>query len=372
MPLSPPPSATAVLAVDLAAVVANWRSLAARLDGAECAAVVKADAYGLGAAQVAPLLAEAGCRTFFVATLDEGLALRPLLPRAALVALTGLLPGTEAEHSARSIVPVLNSLEDIARWAAFAAKAGTAQPAWIHLDTGMNRLGLAAPDARTLAEQPERLAGIDLQGWISHLACADTRFHPASSAQLARFHRALAALPKARRSLANSSGICRGRAFHLDLVRPGAALYGINPTPEAANPMRPVVSIAGRILQVRAVDTGMTVGYGAAHEVERHGRIATIAVGYADGIPRSLGNRGRVFIGGLPAPVVGRVSMDLITVDVTDLPDGAVQPGGWAELIGPHQSVDEVAAAAGTIGYELLTGLSRRCHRVWLPPVTGD
>jgi len=372
VPLTAPPSATAVLAVDLGAVVDNWRALKARLDRAECAAVVKADAYGLGAAQVAPALAAAGCSTFFVALLDEALTLRPLLPGAAIVALSGAPPGTESEFAAHGIVPVLNSLGEIARWQAFARQSGAAQPAWIHLDTGMNRLGLSAGEAQTLATEPGRLAGIALQGWLSHLACADQRFHPASSAQLGRFHQHLARLPKARRSLANSSGICRGRAFHLDLVRPGAALYGINPTPEQDNPQRPVFTFGGRILQVRPVDTGMTVGYGAAHEVVRRGRIATIAVGYADGYPRSLGNRGRVFIGGLPAPVVGRVSMDLITVDVSELPNNAVHPGGWAELIGPHHTIDQVAAEAGTIGYEILTGLARRCHRVWLPPAKGD
>ena len=372
MPLSAPPSATSVLVVDLAAVVANWRALRDRLSGAECAAVVKANAYGLGATWVARALAEAGCTSFFVASLEEGVALRRLLPGAAIIALSGALPGTEAEHAHHGIVPVLNSLDDIGRWQAFARKTETAQPAWIHLDTGMNRLGLVAKEALTLAAEPERLAGIDLKGWMSHLACADQPSDPTSAAQLGRFHQYLARLPKARRSLANSAGLCRGRAFQLDLVRPGAALYGINPTPEAENPQRPVFTLAGRILQVRPVDTGMTVGYGAAHEVVRPGRIATIAVGYADGYPRSLGNRGRVYIGGLPAPVVGRVSMDLITVDVTRLPEGAVRPGGWAELIGPHHPVDQVAAEAGTIGYEILTGLARRCHRVWLPPAKGD
>ena len=373
MPLpAPPAAATTVLAVNLEAVVENWRALRGRVGRAECAAVVKADAYGMGAARVAPALADAGCTTFFVALLGEGVALRPLLPGAAIIALSGAPPGTEEDFAAHGIIPVLNSLGDIARWQAFARRTGTAQAAWVHLDTGMSRLGLSPREAHTLIAEPERLAGLDLKGWMSHLACADQRFHPSSSAQLGRFHQSLARLPKARRSFANSSGICRSRAFHLDLVRPGAALYGINPTPETDNHQRPVFSFAGRILQVRPVDTGMTVGYGATHEVVRPGRIATIAVGYADGDPRSLGNRGQVFIGGLPAPVVGRVSMDLITVDVTDLPENVVRPGGWAELIGPHYTVDQVAAEAGTIGYEILTGLARRCHRVWLPPVTGD
>ena len=353
--------------------MANWRCLRDRVAPSECAAVVKADAYGLGAPQVAPALAAAGCSTFFVALLDEGVALRACLPpQANIIALLGALPGCESDYDHHRIVPVLNSLDDIDRWRAFARTTGRAQPAWIHLDTGMNRLGLEADDVRTLAETPERLTGLALQGWISHLACADQPDHPLSAAQLGRFHQSLARLPVGRRSLAGSSGLWRHRAFHLDLVRPGAALYGINPTPEITNPMRPVITLESRILQVRTVDTGATVGYGAASVIARPSRIATIAVGYADGALRSSANRGHVFIDRRPAPVVGRVSMDLMTIDVTDLPPETVQPGGWAELIGLDRSVDAAAADAGTIGYEILTGLSRRHHRVWLAPATGD
>jgi len=353
-----------VLTIDLGAIAGNWRTLCRRVAPAECAAVVKADAYGLGAAHVAPALAAAGCTTFFVALLEEGVVLRPCLPGAEIIALLGALPGREADHAHHRIVPVLNSLGDIARWQAFARSVGRRQPAWIHLDTGMNRLGLDAAEARRLAEQPERLAGLELRGWISHLACADQPHHPLSAAQLGRFHRTLAPLPAGRRSLAGSSGLWRSRAFHLELVRPGAALYGINPTPEAANLMRPVIMLKSRILQVRTVDSGATMA--------RRSRIATIAVGYADGALRSSANRGHVFIDRRPAPVVGRVSMDLMTIDVTDLPEAAVAPGGWAELIGPDRSVDAAAADAGTIGYEILTGLSRRHHRVWLAPATGN
>ncbi len=361
-----------MLTIDLGAIAGNWRTLCRRVAPAECAAVVKADAYGLGAAHVAPALAAAGCTTFFVALLEEGVVLRPCLPGAEIIALLGALPGREADHAHHRIVPVLNSLGDIARWQAFARSVGRRQPAWIHLDTGMNRLGLDAAEARRLAEQPERLAGLELRGWISHLACADQPHHPLSAAQLGRFHRTLAPLPAGRRSLAGSSGLWRSRAFHLELVRPGAALYGINPTPEAANLMRPVIMLKSRILQVRTVDSGATIGYGAAATVARRSRIATIAVGYADGALRSSANRGHVFIDRRPAPVVGRVSMDLMTIDVTDLPEAAVAPGGWAELIGPDRSVDAAAADAGTIGYEILTGLSRRHHRVWLAPATGN
>jgi len=361
-------TAAAVLTIDLGAVVGNWQALRARAGRAECAAVVKADAYGLGAARVAPALAVAGCRTFFVALLDEGAALRPLLPGATIVSLSGVLPGTEADHAACGVVPVLNSLGDIERWQGFARRTGQPQPAWVHLDTGMNRLGLSAEDARLLAAEPGRLDGIALNGWISHLACADQRYHPLTAAQLGRFHRVLAGLPKARRSFANSSGIYRSRAFHLELVRPGSALYGVNPTPEAVNPMQPVITVQSRILQVRTVDRGMTVGYGATYLVDRQARIATIAVGYADGYLRSLAGRGQVFIEGRSVPVVGRVSMDLITADVSSLPGALVQPGAWVELIGPRCSVDQLAAEAGTIGYEILTGLSRRYRRVWLAP----
>ncbi len=367
MPITAPPSATALLAVDLEAVVANWRALQSRLERAECSAVVKADAYGLGATRIAPALAAAGCHTFFVATLDEGIALRPLLPGVTIIVLSGALPGAEDTFAAHAIVPVLNSLSDITCWQDFARKTSTARDAWIHIDTGMNRLGLTSSDARTLAAEPGRLTGLNVLGWMSHLSSADQRFHPASSAQLGRFQQHLARLPKARRSLANSSGLCRGRAFQLDLVRPGAALYGINPTPEVENPQRPVFTFTARVLQVRQVDPGMTVGYGVTHQVTRSGRIATIAAGYADGFFRALGNRSRVFIGGQPAPVVGQVSMDLITVDVTALPESTVWPGCLAEVIGPHRTVDQAATEAGTIGYEILTALSKRCHRVWLP-----
>ncbi|MEI6985121.1 MAG: alanine racemase [Rhodospirillaceae bacterium] len=367
-----PLEATAVLTVNLGAIVANWLGLRGKLPRAECAAVVKADAYGLGAEKVAPALAAAGCVTFFVAPLDEGVVLRPLLPEAEIVALSGLVAGNEKEHVAHRVTPVLNSLEEIARWQAFAWSSGKLLPAWIHLDTGMNRLGLDTSAVLSLATQPERLDGLLLHGWMSHLACADQAGHPMSVAQLGRFHLALARLPKARRSLANSAGIFRSRALHLELVRPGAALYGINPTPTTTNPQLSVITMKGRILQVRDIDRGKGVGYGAKHKMDRPGRIATIAVGYADGCLRSQEGRGRVFIDGQPAPVVGQVSMDLITADVTELPNGAVQPGGWAELIGPHRSVDTVAEESGTIGYEILTSLSRRCRRVWLPPCEGE
>lgn len=362
-----PAGAGAVLAIDLDAVAANWRLLAARVAPAACAAVVKADAYGLGAARVAPVLRAAGCATFFVAHLDEGIALRRRLPEAAIGVLNGLLPGTEAEFRQHRLIPVLNQLSEIRRWqqAVRDGTDGRRSEAFIHLDTGMNRLGLAPDELERLAATPELLDGITVRAWISHLACADDWTSPVTAAQHERFLAALARLPRAPASLANSSGIFRGRAYHFDLVRPGCALYGVNPAPEARNPMHPAVRLAGRVLQVRHVDSPMTVGYGAAHRVTRRGRIATIAVGYADGYARALGATGMIGTVAGTAPVVGRVSMDLITADVTDLPEAAVAPGTLVDLIGPHRDVDQVAREAGTIGYEVLTSLGRRYARLY-------
>lgn len=363
--------AAAILTIDLGAVVANWCLLRDCVAPADCAAVVKADAYGLGAARVAPALAAAGCRRFFVAMPDEAVALRAVLPEVEIACFGGLPAGAEAVFREHRIVPVLNHLGEIARWSAYARRTGGPLPAIVHLDTGMNRLGLGPDERADLAEQPERLVGIDVRCWISHLACADQPTHWLTAAQLGRFRLALAALPPAPASLANSAGIFRGRALRFDRVRPGAALYGVNPTPESANPMQGTIVLEGRILQVRAVDRPMTVGYGAAHFVARKGRIATISVGYADGYGRALSGRGHVFVAGRPAAVVGRVSMDLITADVTNIPDHLIQPGGLVELIGPHRPVDQIADEAGTIGYEILTSLGRRYHRRWLEPGTG-
>lgn len=353
----------AVLTVDLDALAANWRHLD-RLSGpAECAAVVKADAYGLGLEEAAPALAAAGARTFFVALPEEGIRLRHLLPDARIGILDGLFPGTESDYRAHDLTPVLNDLDEIARWSAAARSAGRPLPAFVHLDTGMNRLGLGSADRTLLAAEPERLDGIEIAAFMSHFACADEPDHPMTAAQTATFLRALNYLPPGPASLANSSGIFRGQETHFDMVRPGAALYGVNPTPETDNPMQPVIRVDARILSVRTVDSPETVGYGATHQVMGQARIATIAAGYADGLIRAMGNAGAVTIAGSACRIVGRVSMDLITVDVSHLAEEAVQPGDTAQLIGPDMPVDMVAAAADTIGYEILTALGRRYAR---------
>jgi alanine racemase len=317
--------------------------------------VVKADAYGLGMAQVGPALAAAGCQTFFVATLDEGLSLRRLLPAADIAVFNGPTRGGEAELVAARLLPVLNDLGQIETW----RRAGGG-PAMLHVDTGMARLGLPPAEAATLVAEPERLAGVRLDAIISHLACADEPGHPLNLEQQRAFRDTLDRLPRARASLAASFGIFLGPDYHFAMVRPGAALYGVNPLPNHPNPMAQVVHLKARILQVREIDRGMTVGYGAAHRMDRGGRVATVAVGYADGWLRSASHRGHARIAGQPAPVIGRISMDLVTLDVTGVDPEVAVAGAYADLLDDTYGVDQAAAAAGTIGYEVLTSLGHR------------
>jgi len=360
------PSPTAPVAlIDLEALADNYRILCERAKPAKVGAAVKANAYGVGLAPVARILFESGCRTFFTAHFEEALTLRTVLPQAIIAVLHGLTPPAFGEAIAARIVPVINTLEALEAWQRCARRRGEALLAFIHLDTGMNRLGLAPPEGEILAAEPARLDGITVSAWLSHLACADDAEHPKTTAQLHAFQAILKKLPAAPVSLANSSGIFRGQDYLFDLVRPGAALYGINPTPPLPNPMRAVVTLRAPILQVRGVDAPMTVGYGATHVIPKKGRVATVALGYADGFLRSLGNKGRGKIGDHLVPVIGRVSMDLVTLDVSALPDGAVYPGSMVEFIGPHYTLDQLAADAGTIGYEILTGLGSRIERVY-------
>ncbi|WP_298234305.1 alanine racemase [uncultured Azohydromonas sp.] len=357
-------TAGAVLSIDLGAIRDNWRRLRERVGSARCAAVLKADAYGLGAARVAPVLSDAGCRDFFVAHLDEALALKPVLPAGArLIVLHGPTPGAEAEFVAQGVLPVLNSAAQIAAWRALAQRLDRELPAFVQVDTGMARLGLSAEELRAVAGDAQGLAGIRVAGVMSHLACAEDPTHPANRAQLERFLAARRLLPAAPASLANSSGIFLGEAYHFDLVRPGAALYGVAPVAGADNPMRPVVRLQGKVIQTREIEPGTPVGYGHSWHSGRRARIATVAVGYADGWLRSLSNQGCAWVGDMALPLVGKVSMDTITLDASALPDGALRPGSLVELIGERQGVDAVAAQAGTIGYEVLTSLGARYAR---------
>ncbi len=356
-----------VLTIDLDAIVANWRLVTARLrPGSRCAGVVKADAYGLGMAQVAPALASAGCRRFFVATIDEGLALRTLLPEAEIMVLCGPFAGTEHDFLAHRLLPILNSPQQVADWAQFARRREQPLPAVLHVDTAMSRLGLNFNQAKAVAEDRATLAAVPPALVMSHLACADDPDHPLNSGQLAAFAAARTLFPGIEGSIAASSGIFLGPDWHADWVRPGAALYGLRPTPRSLNPMAQVARLQGRIVQLRDVDEGKTVGYGATHRVVAKARLATVAVGYADGIFRALGNRGCGHVGERRVPLVGRVSMDLVVFDVTGVPADEVRPGGFIDLIGPRQSVDDLARDAHTIGYEVLTALGSRYYRHYL------
>jgi alanine racemase len=357
-----------LLHVDLAAIAANYATLQAAAGGQELAGVLKADAYGLGAAAVAPVLWRAGCRTYFTAKLDEGMALRKILPEAAVYVLEGVATAEIAAFRANDLRPVLNQPGELELWAAAAGRAGQKLPAALQLETGLCRMGMAAVDLDVI--RPAWLAAIDLTLVMSHLACADEPAHPQNVLQLERFAALAARLPKAPRSLANSSGIFLGPAFATDLARPGAALYGINPTPGKPNPMRPVVKLTAPVLRVLRLDGPGAVGYGATHPVAPGARIATIGIGYADGLPRAAGGAAKASIQGRTVPIIGRVSMDLTTLDVSGLDVGglgedAVGIGTPVELFGPDFDLDAVAAAAGTIGYEILTRLGARFRRVY-------
>lgn len=356
--------AGAILRIDLDALAENYRILAGQAaPGVDCAAVVKADAYGLGMDRVAPVLFTAGCRQFFVAHLDEGINLRALLPEAEIHVLGGLMPGLEHDFLAHRLSPTLNSLGEVETWAAEAGRQGHRLSADLHVDTGMRRLGLPPDELDRLAGEPERLAGIAVSFLISHLACSEVQDHGLNAQQLADFRQARDRLPQAPASFANSSGVFLGPDYHFDLLRPGVALYGANPTPDRDNPMRPVVRLQSRIWQVRDAQPGETVGYGATFEVGRPTRIATVALGYGDGYPRTLSNQGQVFVAGQAAPIIGRISMDSTTIDVSGLAEDQVRPGTLVDVIGPGNPVDAVASAADTVAYELLTRLGRRYHR---------
>jgi alanine racemase len=349
-------SYTGALTIDLGALARNYRYLREHAAPAECGAVVKADAYGLGLEPVARRLLREGCTRFFVATLAEAVALRALTRDASIYVFDGALDGDADALVAAGATPVLNSLEQIERW------AGRGR-ALLHVDTGMARLGLPAAEVEELARNPARLRGIDVEFTMTHLACADEPAHPLNREQLKRFELLRALLPDAPTSIGNSAAIFIDEDHRGDLVRPGIALYGGNPFAEAPNPMAPVVTLAARILQIRQVDEPLTVGYGATYAAAAPGRLAALGVGYADGYPRAAGNAATAAIAGRRVPVVGRVSMDLMCVDVSNVPPRESRVGDWVELFGTEIGIDKVAAAAGTISYEILTRLGKRLHR---------
>lgn len=324
---------------------------------ADVAGVIKADAYGTGARQVFEILRAQNCTRFFVATPEEALSLDG--KDCDIFVLGGLYHGVEDVYRDGGIIPILNSAGDIARWAAHSRKLGMKLPAALHVDTGMNRLGIGT------AYNKEDLDALDLKLVMSHFACSDEKDHPMNDAQARDFAAFVTAFPSVPKSLSNSSGLFRNKDWHHDIVRPGYALYGGNPMPEDINPVRPVVSLDVRILQTRQVKKGQSAGYNATHVFEKDTRLATVAMGYADGFLRSGSNKAKLFWNGQPCPIVGRVSMDLIIVDIGGITGVKPEEGNWLEVLGPSQSVDQLATDCSTIGYEILTSLGRRYHRVY-------
>ncbi|MBP1860731.1 alanine racemase [Rhizobium herbae] len=364
------------LTIDLGALADNWRTMNKLSGKARAAAVLKANAYGIGVKPAAETLYAAGARDFFVADVEEGVALRPLVPDGRIHILAGMWPGNEQLFFDYGLVPIINSEEQLAFFMSALSERGD-HPCVLHVDTGMNRLGLTADEALALAGDPARPASFSPILVMSHLACADDPTHPLNRRQLESFRTVTAAFEGIESSLANSAGVHLGPDFHFDLTRPGIATYGGEAVNGMANPMKPVVTAQARILQIRRVRTGETASYGGSAQFARDSRVAIVAIGYADGYHRSVSGGGVTlrqatpsgafgFLHGHKVPHLGRVTMDLSLFDVTDLPDNVVRPGDYIELFGNNIAIDDVARAGGTIGYEMLTSLGARYERAYI------
>jgi alanine racemase len=361
------------LTVDLDALAANWLFLAEKSKPAEASAVVKADAYGLGIVHVVPVLWQAGCRTFFVALAEEGLRVKAVAPDARVFVLNGFFAEAFEAYSQSDLIPVLGSVHELDLWRRLNARRKEKLPFALHVDTGMNRLGLSLMEALAFAADMRDQKPVLL---MTHLATADDQAHALNLKQIESFQKLREAFAGIESSIANSPGIFHARIGRYELSRPGVAMYGGEPL-SSANPMRPVVTLEARIVQIRTGQKGETVGYGATTTLERDTRIAVCSVGYADGYLRSASgsgvplrgavpNGGAGFVAGSKVPIIGRVTMDLTSFDITDLPVDAVSPGDYIELFGRNIALDDAARAAGTIGYELLTSLGNRYHRCYL------
>lgn len=365
--MSHPFHAGGLLTIDLGALADNWRALRDLAEPGACGAAVKANAYGLGLDRVSQTLWKAGCRTFFVALPDEAFALRALLPEATIYCLGGLTPGGASEYRAQAIAPVLNSMVDVQAW----VDAAPGAPAALHVDTGMNRLGLQQDEAEALAGNTELSKHLNLSLLMSHLACADTPDHPLNATQAERFAHLRSLFPGLSGSLANSAGTLLSGAFKHDLARPGIAIYGGASAPVKPNPIKPVVQLEARILQIRHAKAGDAVGYGAAQTLTRDTRLAILGAGYADGFHRLAGSSdtrsgASATLASQKAPIIGRISMDLIAIDITEPHFDGVTQGDLATLIDAQTTVDDIASHAQTIGYEVLTSLGRRYERSYI------
>ncbi len=359
---------TPTLTVSLPAIVANWEWLSSRFTGEECAAVVKANAYGLGMIPVATALEAAGCGIFFVATLEEAILLRETLPDVRIVVFHGVQANEEDAFVEYRLIPTLNSEEQIARWKPIAIDDEHAVSV-LHVDTAMGRLGLQPEAFHALIEEESSILEACRVGLLmSHLACAGEPDHPLNAAQLALMKNASALAPHLPVSLCNSGGVLLPAEYHFDLARPGCSLYGIAPHSAVANPMQHVATWHAPILMTRTLTKEQTIGYGATYTAPAGTRIATVASGYADGYPRYLSNKGMGYIGDYPTKLVGRVTMDMLMFDVTHIPESVAHEGAAVTLLGDKDGirVDEVAAAASTIGYEILTSIGDRVRRIYL------
>lgn len=359
-----------VLSVDLGAIMRNWQAMNKVSGAATTGAVIKGDGYGTGMEAAARALFGAGARFFFVATPNEALDLRQILPSAHICVLDGLWPGTAEIFAAERLIPVLGSMEMLHEWLRFCGQKEIAFPAAIHFDTGMNRMGFRIEEAALVRSQIDSV-GYKPQFLMSHLACADIPSHEKNRTQLALLQTVLPHFPNCPISLANSAGVMNGKDYHFDLVRPGIALFGGRAVVGRPNPLSPVVHLQAPIIQIRDVKVGESVGYGASFTIKRASKVATIAIGYADGLLRAVGSSNahagsHVFINGVRLPILGRVSMDMITVDLSDLGADLPAIGSMVEILGDNISIDDHADAAGTIGYEILTSLKGRYDRRYI------
>jgi len=355
-----------VLEINLSHIADNYRLFRNKV-GKQCkvAGVVKANAYGLGLEAIVKKLDSLNCPQYFVATLDEAIQLRTFNTDTPVVVLGGLFHDAEKEYLIHNITPVLNSLDDIARWKDLAAQKSQPLNAFLHFDTGMNRLGLSYDETQYIINDKTALEGIQIKTVMSHFACADEKDHPLTAQQTADFASRIKAFPQSLYSLANSPGLFRSATYHYNLVRPGIALSGGNPTPETTNPMKQTVALKAQILQIRTCKKGETIGYSASHKFDKDTMTATIGLGYADGFLRTADKQKTFYYNGAPCPVIGRVSMDLITIDLSALAEKPKQ-GDMIEILGPHQTIDDLANDLGTIPYEFLTSLGARYHREYI------
>lgn len=364
-------AATGTLTIDLQALRENVEIIRGRLaQGARLGASVKSNAYGLGALQITGALVAQGVEDFFVATPQEALKLRERYPRIRIMVLNGFYNSHAGLYADHGLIPVLGSFLEIEGYKALAGKYQKKLPAYLHFNTRMNRLGLGSVETEELLSNMAMLDGLDVVGIMSHFACADEANNPMTETQYELFAEIAQKFPEVEKSLCNSSGVFRDPKYHFDLVRPGMALYGLNPTPEQDNPMKAVVGLEVPVMRLRLVYKGATTGYNATYCFDKDTWLATVAAGYTDGIFWSLANQGFLYWKGYECPIRGRVSMDMTTVDLSNVPEGErPKPGDVLEVLGPHQSADDLAKAAGTIGYEVLTSLGNRYHRSYVGEV---